>query len=256
MLRPATSPADARSLYLGHGDHKRVSCTEAALVVTNNQKQIYRYPVNRLSRVVSSPSVDWTGAALVLCMRQSIGIAWLDTQGSALGCLYPQHDREHEFKTALELMLETPDGLVLYQHWQRSRRMQVLTQWVRTTQTPIAPHDWETTKREWVYGMQLKTHLPIGLRGHCLAWVAAQLLEQAIPPVFWSAEGHSIDLDEHLCDLLWAEMNLCCGAITEAAQSCRELTHLFEHWQASNGSALLLHLESLRRTAMKMIYAP
>jgi hypothetical protein len=251
-----TPNAEARALYLGHGEHKRVSCTEAALVVSNARGQIYRYPIGRVARVVSSLCVDWSGAALALCMQQAIAIAWLDTHGAVTGCLYPQQDRDLSFHTALELMLETPDGLQLYQHWLRSRRMQVMAQWAKTAPTPIPPHAWENTKREWVYGATIRNHLPEGLRGHCLAWVAAQLQENALPPLLWSPHGEAIHLDENLTHLLWAEMNLCCGAITEAAKTSQELTHLFEHWRTRNGCALLLHLSSLQRTAMKAAYTP
>lgn len=254
MLKPDTT--DARALYLGHGEHKQVSCTEAALVVQDTHKRTLRYPINRIARIVSSHCVDWSSAALALCMQRSIPIAWLDSKGHITGCLYPQQNRQPAFQTALELMLETPDGLLVYQHWLRSRRMQVMTQWANSSPCPISPHDWENTKREWVYGAHIKHHLPDGLRGHCLAWVAALLLEHGLSPLFWNPSGEVINLDEHLCELLWAEINLCCGPIAETAEASRELTHLFEHWRACNGSSLLLHIDSLRRTAMKTAYTP
>ena len=74
--RPAACTG-ARALYLGARDRKQVSCTEEALVVRNDKAQTLRYPVSRVARVVSSAQVDWSGAALALCLRRGIGITWL-----------------------------------------------------------------------------------------------------------------------------------------------------------------------------------
>ncbi len=248
---PASTGPGSRALYLGHGGRKRVSCTDTALVVTNANAQTHRYPVARLSRVVSSPLVDWSGAALALCMRSGIGITWIDSHGDSLGSLYPLRRGNVSFATALELLVETAQGLARYQDWLRSRRMAVLIQWTRTSDSEITPHEWEATKREWVYAARIAEHLPRALRGHSQAWVAAQLSLHHMPPVLWGPEGQGIDLDDDLTELLWGEMNLCTGGLADTTFTERELTSLFERWISSNGSALLLHLHSLQRLAMK-----
>ena len=72
--RPVQPAPGARALYLGSREHKRVSCTAEALVVTNARTQVMRYPVARLARIVSSAgAVDWSGGALALCLRCGIG---------------------------------------------------------------------------------------------------------------------------------------------------------------------------------------
>jgi CRISPR-associated protein Cas1 len=57
-----------------------------------------------------------------------------------------------------------------------------------------------------------------------------------------------------LCQLLWAEMNLCTGSLTDTAQGDKDIIALFERWTARNGVALALHVSSLYRTAMKAIH--
>ena len=77
----ATGPllhAGARALYLGTRDKKSVTWTDQALVVHNALQQIRRYPLERISRVVSSAVTDWSGDALMLCLKHGIGITWLD----------------------------------------------------------------------------------------------------------------------------------------------------------------------------------
>ena len=259
MLNPVhaarLTPSGARALYLGTRDKKNVTCTDQALVVNNVQHQTRRYPLERVSRVVSSTVTDWSGDALVLCMKQGIGITWLDGKGRALGTCYPAQRRHPPFAYAVEMLTETSQGLERYQNWLRSRRMDVLVRWGTACADVITPAQWESTKRDWVYARQFTEHLPIALHGHCLAWIGSQLAEQGLLPLLWGPDAEAIDLDHDLCELLWAEMNLCAGSLANTAQADEPLVTLFERWNARNGSALMLHITSLYRTAMKAVNA-
>jgi hypothetical protein len=251
MLNTPTAAPGARALYLGTRDKKYVGCTAEALVVRNDRAQTLRYPLVRVARVVSSTVVDWSGAALALCLQHGIGISWVNTRGEALGTCYP-HQRQHPpLTSAMELGLETPSGPEHYQLWLRARRMDVLMRWSQTDPEAIHPALWESTKREWVYGREFREHLPSELRGHLMAYVGAQLSAHGAPPLLWDAQAQAVDLDADLCELLWAEMNLCTGDLADTTSTGKETIALFERWIARNGAALLLHLNSLYRTAMK-----
>lgn len=254
--RPLKPGPGARALYLGSREHKRVSCTAEALVVTNARAQVMRYPVVRVARVVSSADVvDWSGPALALCMRAGIGITWLDAKGCAVGTIYPQQRVRTPFANALEIWIESAtESLASYQNWLRSRRMDVLMRWGKECADAITPQQWESTKREWVYGRQYTAHLPDGLRSLCLAYVAAQLSGYGLTPVLWGPRVQGLELDEDLCELLWAEMNLSSGALADKADADAELTTLFERWSNRNASAITLHLASLHRTALKALH--
>ena len=223
--RPIKPGPGARALYLGSREHKRVSCTAEALVVTNASAQVMRYPVARVARVVSSADVvDWSGPALALCMRAGIGITWLDAKGQAVGSIYPQTRHITAFATVLELWTEGVDGPAQYQNWLRSRRMNILIRWGKECADAITPQQWEATKREWVYGGQYTEHLAQGLRSLCLAYVAAQLSGCGLTPMLWGPRLEGIDLDEDLTELLWAEMNLGNGALADKANADAEAT--------------------------------
>jgi len=250
---PQSKPG-ARALYLGARDKKHVSCTAEALVVRNEQRQTRRYPLARVSRVVSSTVTDWSGSALALCLKSGIGITWLDGRGNALGTCYPAQRHYPPFVTAIELLTETAEGLVRYRHWLRARRMDVLVRWGRVQVDPIDPGAWDDAKRQWVYGEHVASHLPAALRGHCLAWVGAQLAVQGLHPELWGPDAQPIHLDQDLCELLWAEMNLGMGSLADAAQAAEASASVFERWNAINGSVLMLHLASLCRTAMKALH--
>jgi hypothetical protein len=248
----ATAPGPgARALYLGTRDKKHVACTAEALVVRNERAQTMRYPLVRVARVVSSTVVDWSGAALALCLQNGIGISWINARGDALGTCYP-HPRQHpQLTTALELWLESPTGRERYQHWLRGRRLDVLMRWGQTKPDSITPASWENTKREWVYHRQFRVHLPHALRGHLLAYVGSQLSTHGAPPLLWDENADAIDLDADLCELLWAEMNLCTGDLADSTHTDKEVIVLFERWIATNGAAMLLNLNHLYRTARK-----
>jgi len=248
-----TAQAQARALYLGAGEKKRITCTDAALVVTNARPQTWRYPVTRVARVVSSTVVDWSGPALALCLHHGISITWMDTHGHPLGTSYPQTRGHTSAATALELLLQTPDGPERYQHWQRARRLDILIRWASTQPAPLSPQEWEAAKREWVYACDYTPHLPHALRGLCSAYVNAQLVRHSLPPSLWGPQAERIDLDNDLCELLWAEMNLSTGNLTNQTNTAAPATALFERWSNHNASALLLHLHSLQRMAMKAL---
>lgn len=252
MLNPSHPPGPgARALYLGTRDKKQVDCTAEALVVHNDRAQTMRYPLVRVARVVSSTVVDWSGSALALCLQHGIGISWINSCGETLGTCYP-HQRQHPpFASALELWLETPDGPERYQQWLRARRMDILVRWGAAQLDRISPATWEATKREWVYARQFRQHLPGALRGHLLAYVGAQLAAHGAPPLLWDEQAQPVDLDADLCELLWAEMNLCTGDLADTTSTDKETIALFERWIARNGAALVLHLSSLYRSAMK-----
>ena len=245
--------AGARALYLGARDKKNVTCTDEALVVRNERQQTLRYPLERVSRVVSSSVTDWSGSALALCLKSGIGITWLDGNGNAIGTCYPVQRRHPPFATAVELLTESSEGLARYKNWLRARRMEVLKRWGSIHAERISPALWEATKREWVYARHFTVHLPTALRGHCLAWIGAQLAEHGLHPQLWGPQAQPLDLDHDLCELLWAEMNLCAGSLADTARVDEPITTLFERWNASNGSALALHISSLYRTAMKSV---
>lgn len=249
-----TNSAGARTLYLGAGRPKRVTCTEEALVVNNDRAQTQRFPVKRIARVVTASVVDWSGPALAMCLRHGIPISWMDARGQPLGACYPARTQACPIAAALEVLLEIPDGRERYQLWLRTRRMEVLMRWARQQGAAISPRQWEATKRDWVYAGVVNVHLPMALRAHCLAFVDAQLARQGLAPVYWDASTQTIHLDDDLCELLWAEMNLQGGNLANGTDHEASATALFEQWIARHADGLVTHLSSLHRFAMRETY--
>lgn len=248
------SPAPgARALYLGSKEPKHIAATSEALVVTNTQRQVQRFPVIRIARIVSNRLVNWSGEALMLCMDRGIPITWLTPQGQAIGSAHPLRRAHLDSGTALELMVETNAGLQTYRHWLNGRRLSVLISWAQQRACELTPQEWEQAKQQWVYSATITEHLPAALKAHCLAWTEAQLYRHSLQAQYFTEDGNSIDLDQDLNQLLWGDMNLNTGNLTDTLDTAREQTDFFERWIARNGSTLLLHLQSLYRTARRAL---
>jgi hypothetical protein len=239
-----------RALYLAGSEHKHVESTDAALVVQNARGQILRYPVARVSRIVSSPRVDWAGSALLLCQQSGIPITWIDSHGKATGTLFPARSRSLSLHQMLEVVLETKPGAEDFLNWHLHRRMQVMQAWAESHPDPIAPSQWEAVRREWVYRQEFSAHLPGSMRGLCCAHIAAQMAQAGLQPDYLGPKAEVIPMMQILAELAWAQLNLCTGALGDQADDEATQVQLMERWQARNGGVLLAHLHSLQRWAI------
>lgn len=246
---------DARTLYLAAAQPLRVTSTGEALVVGQADGRIVRVPVTRVLRVVCAAEAEWSGAALALCMERGIAVCWLDARGEALGHLWPRQAPGAELASALDLLAaELPQWPASYADWLRRRRFALLRGW--RAQRAEAGHavgekEWECAKRHYAYRGEIPQHLPPRLRGMAAALVAQRLCEQGLQPHYWCADGTVLALAEDLTDLLWAEMNLCGGALAAAVERPAESAALFEHWSGTHAGAIHAHLANLRGHALR-----
>ncbi len=251
MTSTAARCNSARTLYLGGATVKQVACSDAALVITVPNSSVRRYPVARLSRIVCSAQVNWQGAALALCMRSGIPIVWADAHSQLLGICYSQHQRQQAFSQALELLLEGENGLSQYTHWLRSRRMDMLMDWARTTALDVTPARWESLKRSWVYHNELAVHLSLQIRTYCQAWVAQRLIHHQINPVYWGVQAECVDIESDMTHLVWAQINLYGGNWADQVDAEAQSIYIFEQWSQAHAEIVDLHLLSLQRIANK-----
>lgn len=252
--------AGMRTLYIGAGQMKQVNATEAALVVTTRDHKTLRYPVQRLARIVSSTTAHWSGPALGLCLQTGIPITWTDPKGHVLGGTWACPRLGHSAALALEIWLQSPFGPVAYQHWLRSRRMRILSHWVRQQPkgTCSTEADWEALKREWVYDdddpLDTGPTLPPFFAGLLRAWVNVQLQTHELPAVLYGPKAERIELDSDVYDLLALELELHGGTLTRTQHTEAETIQLFESWIIHHGPSLLVHLQHLQRNAMQLVY--
>ena len=132
--------------------------------------------------------------------------------------------------------------------------MVILMRWANDPHEASVARLWELRKRAWVYAGEYPEHLPLALRGLCMAHVANQMQRCGLPPMLWDAHAKRVDLDADLCNLVWAEMNLRTGNLSDAGKGDQTLVELFEHWMNRNGAALQEHLHALEKLAHSALY--
>ena len=181
---PSRAP-DARTLYLAAAQPLRVTSTGEALVVHRADGEVWRLPVARLLRIVCcSLQIDWSGAALALCLQRRITVTWLDQEGDAIGHLWPPRAEPPELDTALErLAAEHPQWPVQYGHWLRQRRLVILKGWAQqrgAAGQPVAAPEWEQAKRRVVYLAEIGQVLPPCLGGMAAALAVMLMLGLAV----------------------------------------------------------------------------
>lgn len=249
---------DARTLYLASEQPLRITSTGEALVVQRADGQLWRLPVARLLRIVCcSLQIDWSGAALALCLRQRIAVSWLDADGQAAGHLQVPQPQTVPLDAALEtLAADDPEWPARYGHWLRHRRLEVLKTWGRQRQQAgqsVSPAEWAQAKQGYVYREEIPQVLPAYLGSMATALVAAQLPECGLQLHYWQLDGEALNLSADLARLLWAEMNLCSGALAQVLERPQDATTIFEHQAGALCAQLHGHLASLRVQALQQL---
>lgn len=253
--RAATRTLDARTLYLAAAEPLRITSTGEALVVARPDGRIQRVPIARVLRVVCTQTTDWSGAALCLCQQRGVPISWLDALGQAQGHLWPRRLHNTDLADALHALAnDAPDWRHAYANWLRHQRLLVLQRWqgerAQAGQS-VGEVEWQTAKRAYVYRDEIPQHLPPLLHGMAASLVTARLSECGLQPHYWCAVGEPIELAADITRLVWAEMNLCGGALAAAIQAPQEAAAIFERWAGTCAGAVHLHLANLRAHALR-----
>jgi hypothetical protein len=105
-----------KPLYL-EGRDLHVGLDGPALKVSKPATADRLFPLQRLSRVVSSPHVDWELPALLACAGKGITVNFLDDDGELLARCIGKADDHDGLDRQLEFFLYRPDWEPLYKQW-------------------------------------------------------------------------------------------------------------------------------------------
>jgi len=109
--------ADARPLYLAPSTDTRVLLDGPALCVQQAERAERLFPLQRLTRVYTNTSVDWSTEALLACAERGIGVLFVESDGNVaarlLGRPGARDELLHRF-TEFMLLPQAPD---MYGHW-------------------------------------------------------------------------------------------------------------------------------------------
>jgi hypothetical protein len=250
---------DARTLYLAGDTPLRLTSTGEALVISRaDGMPAQRLPIERVLRIVcSNPRVDWSGAALALCLQHGVVVSWLGPQGLAQGQLWPVRRVRMALAELLDVLCaDDPGWPESWHNWLRHQRQALLQAWCRQREQagqPVGEVEAQTALRRVVYRNEVPQLLPELLHGLAVGLVAQRLADAGLVPRLSCWGGESVELLHELAGLVWIEMNLCAGPLAAAIERPREAAALFEHWAGTCAGAVHAHLAQLHGHARRRL---
>ena len=125
-----------RPLYLDASDIQ-VRLDGPALKVSKPATADRLFPLQRLSRVVSSPKVDWELPALLACASHGITVNFLDADGVLVARCIGRADDHDGLDRQLEFFLYRPDWETQYGQWLAAVENMALRSLVRRSGLPL-----------------------------------------------------------------------------------------------------------------------
>ena len=250
MPTPTFGTPARKALYLATSDPLRIDSEGEALVLRRRAVAATRHPFARIDRIVCNRHADWSGEALARCLQHGIPVTWVDGHGQLVGSAAPRLAPRHPFEILLHTYLDRPDWPARYANWLRCRRMDILVVVaLRAARRnhPLAQHEFDEYKRDYVYNQHLEAVLPPIVRGWCHAFVTRRLTDLGLPGRHWGYDGQPLELADDLTGLLWAELTLECATLAAAADAPRAHALIVESWLACHPTRLPDHLARLKR---------
>lgn len=215
VTAPVTTPHPL-PLYLTGGSTRRVERDGPALLVRRLGAASSRYPLARISRIISAAHVQWDPPALAACLEQGLPVVFLDGRGEVAGYLHPVHVRPSSADRLVYELLDRPDGLDRYTTWLRGERGRVMNAWRKRPGSALDETDYRELVRRYVYlGEDPLAAIPGAglLRGALLAQVTGRLRQAGLQPRYWGLRGQPLNLALDVTSLLALELGLTTGGL-------------------------------------------
>ncbi len=222
----ATSRKDViarRPLYVRATGRTFVDLDGPALLVRAQNRADALYPLARVSRVISSASVEWRARALAACLEHGIPVVLTGTEDTPVGYVLPAVRASSRLSRELEEFVDRPDWRERYADWLRAERMRVFAQWQRSREEagkPLAQDTLREIKRRYVYLDERPEILaPDGLIAAAIRAAAAERLHKAgLRAAYWGFRGEALQLLEDVSRLLELALQLEWQGLGEAAR--------------------------------------
>lgn len=157
-------------LYLLEGVSRHVDLDGPALRLRQDRAPDLRYPLARLSRILTGQGIQWSSTALCACMEARIPIVFLGKDKRPLGYLLPTLTHRSRLDDTLQEYVSLNQWEAGYENWLRAERMRILREWCAQRLL----HGYEVTESKY----QELVHTYIYRKGTCLASMA---------PIYYSA---------------------------------------------------------------------
>jgi hypothetical protein len=146
-LPPAA--ADARPLYLAPAVDTRVVLDGPALCVQQAERAEQLFPLQRIARVYTSTSVDWSTRALLACAERGIGVLFVETDGAVAARLLGRPGARDELLHRFTEFMLLPQAPERYAHWLLGMRRRLAYWACMKLDAPAAVRD-PRNARQWL----------------------------------------------------------------------------------------------------------
>lgn len=249
-----------RPLYLRAAGHTSVDLDGPALLVRAQNRADARYPLARVSRVISSASIEWRARALAACLEHGIPVVLTGSEDSPVGYVLPTVQASSRLSRELEEFVDRPDWHERYDDWLRAERMRVFAQWQRSREEagkPLAQVTLRELKRRYVYLDERPEVLaPDGLIAAAIrAAVAERLHKAGLRAVYWGFRGEALQLLEDVSRLLELVLQLEWHGLGEAARfegpAILRVFHAFAFSLTAHCDGILGHLHRYLKSLLE-----
>jgi len=132
-------------LYLGN--HTEVSLDDGpSLVVSKPELVHYRYPLQRISRLMIASGVCIQADVIPACFIAGISLIWCNRDGSALAVGFPLQGTEQRWAERIAVMMARADWQSCYQAWVAAQQNIALRSLSRRFNIPLA----QVKKEAWL----------------------------------------------------------------------------------------------------------
>lgn len=109
-----------KPLYINGRPGMTVALDGPALAIGAPGRAESLFPLQRISRVIASGSVDWSTTALLACAERGITVTFLDRHGVNRAYLFGDGPRREGLAQRLRDLLDRPDWPERYADWRRA----------------------------------------------------------------------------------------------------------------------------------------
>lgn len=224
----SSSPTPGRrALYLMARRRMAVRASAGSLAVFERKGCKARYPLARISRIVSTRHVDWRGEAIMACLADGIGIVFVDGRGAWYGSCAPAVIQPSPMSELLDELVSDSRWPSTFDNFMRHLRSRMLLRWLATHPEMDAAEE-AAWRRCYVYRAEVPIELEFDYRGFVRALVEAHLHARAVRVRYRQEDGSELDLAKHLGDLLYGRIVLEAGSLQQQARNVDAAVRFFE----------------------------
>jgi len=199
-------------LYLLGGKRRQVDIDGPSLLLRQSGAATMRFPLVRLSRILSGPKIHWSASALSACLDARIPIVFIGKVREPIGYLLPVQAAPSRLNETIQEYLSHESWESGYRDWLRSERMRLVREWCAARVAvgqEISRVQYRELVHEYVYAGDGRAAANDDLyRSAVAALVIERLMKSGLSARYWSVDARVLELGADITNLLEIALRL------------------------------------------------